>query len=74
VSGLLPILRQLQKKVRDDKGYWNQIETYIREHSDTQISHGLCPDCVRKLYPDFSDEILPRGAVSPPPRAPDSKR
>jgi len=73
LSGLLPICASC-KKVRDDKGYWNQIETYIREHSDTQISHGLCPDCVRKLYPDFSDEILPRGAVSPPPPGPDSKR
>jgi len=73
LSGLLPICASC-KKVRDDKGYWNQIETYIREHSDTQISHGLCPDCVRKLYPDFSDEILRRGEVPPPPPDPDTKR
>ncbi|HTZ21888.1 MAG TPA: two-component regulator propeller domain-containing protein [Opitutaceae bacterium] len=60
LSGMLPICAGC-KKVRDDKGYWNQIETYLREHSDTRISHGLCPDCVRKLYPEFSDEILPPG-------------
>jgi len=53
LSGLLPICSSC-KKVRDDKGYWNQIETYIREHSEAEFSHGLCPDCVRKMYPDFS--------------------
>jgi hypothetical protein len=60
--------------VRDDKGYWNQIETYIRDHSDTQFSHGLCPDCVRQLYPEFSDEILPPGDAAPPPPDQDAKR
>ncbi len=71
LSGMLPICASC-KKVRDDKGYWNQIEIYIREHSDTQISHGLCPDCVRKLYPEFSDEILSPGdaPVPPPDQAP----
>ena len=66
LSGMLPICASC-KKVRDDQGYWNQIETYIRDHSDTQFSHGLCPDCVRKLYPEFSDEILPPGDASAPP-------
>jgi hypothetical protein len=66
LSGMLPICASC-KKVRDDKGYWNQIETYIRQHSDTQISHGLCPDCVRKLYPEYSEEILPTGDASAPP-------
>ena len=65
LSGMLPICASC-KKVRDDKGYWNQIETYIREHSDTQISHGLCPDCVRKLYPEFSDEVLRPGDAPAP--------
>jgi hypothetical protein len=73
LSGLLPICASC-KKVRDDKGYWNQIETYIRDHSDTQFSHGLCPDCVRKLYPEFSDEILPPGDASPPRPDQDAKR
>jgi ligand-binding sensor domain-containing protein len=66
LSGMLPICASC-KKVRDDKGYWNQIETYIRQHSDTQFSHGLCPDCVRKLYPEFSDEVLRPGGVPPGP-------
>lgn len=41
------------KKVRDDKGYWNQIEAYIHEHSDADFSHSICPDCAKKLYPDM---------------------
>jgi CHASE3 domain sensor protein len=51
LSGLLPICASC-KKVRDDTGYWNQIEDYISEHSEAQFSHGLCPDCMRKLYPE----------------------
>jgi len=50
LSGLLPICSNC-KKIRDDKGYWNQIEVYIRDHSEADFSHGLCPDCVTKLYP-----------------------
>jgi hypothetical protein len=42
------------KKIRDDNGYWNQIERYIGEHSEAEISHGICPDCTRKLYPDLN--------------------
>jgi hypothetical protein len=57
LSGLLPICSNC-KKVRDDKGYWSQIEVYIREHSDTKISHGICPDCVRLLYPQYAAEVL----------------
>jgi PAS domain S-box-containing protein len=49
LSGLLPICASC-KKVRDDKGYWNQIEAYISEHSEAEFSHGLCPDCAQKLY------------------------
>jgi hypothetical protein len=41
------------KKIRDDEGYWNQIESYIHEHSEAQLSHGICPDCFKKLYPDY---------------------
>lgn len=52
LSGLLPICANC-KKVRDDKGYWNQIETYIRDHSEAQFSHGICPECMQKLYPEF---------------------
>ncbi len=50
LSGLLPICANC-KKIRDDRGYWNQIELYIREHTDADFSHGVCPDCARELYP-----------------------
>ena len=52
LSGLLPICASC-KKIRDDKGYWNQIEGYIQEHSEAVFSHGICPDCMKKLYPDI---------------------
>lgn len=52
LSGLLPICAQC-KKIRDDKGYWNHLESYICEHSDAEFSHGICPDCVRELYPEL---------------------
>ena len=52
LSGFLPICASC-KKIRDDKGYWNQIETYIRDHSEAEFSHGLCPDCMKKLYGDI---------------------
>jgi PAS domain S-box-containing protein len=52
LSGLLPICASC-KKIRDDKGYWNQIETYIRDRSEAEFSHGICPDCFKKLYPDI---------------------
>jgi PAS domain S-box-containing protein len=52
LSGLLPICSSC-KKIRDDKGYWNQIETFIRDHSEAEFSHGICPDCARILYPDL---------------------
>jgi len=51
LSGLLPICASC-KKVRDDKGYWTQIEAYIRDHSEAEFTHGICPECMKKLYPD----------------------
>jgi len=56
LSGLLPICASC-KKIRDDKGYWNQIETYIRDHSEAEFSHGICPDCAQKLYPGLYKKI-----------------
>jgi YesN/AraC family two-component response regulator len=56
LSGFLPICASC-KKIRDDKGYWNQIETYISEHSEALFSHGICPDCAKILYPEFYDAI-----------------
>jgi len=50
LSGFLPICAAC-KKIRDDEGYWKQLEAYIREHSDVVFSHGICPECAKKLYP-----------------------
>ncbi len=52
LQGMLPICSSC-KKIRDDKGYWNQIESYIKQHSDAEFSHGICPDCAQKLYGEF---------------------
>ncbi|MBF0259512.1 MAG: PAS domain S-box protein [Desulfamplus sp.] len=52
LTGLLPICSHC-KKIRDDKGYWNQIESYIHEHSEVKFSHSICQDCAKKHYPDF---------------------
>lgn len=55
LSGFIPICASC-KKIRDDRGYWEQIEVYITEHSDALFSHGICPECARKLYPDHYKE------------------
>ncbi len=52
LSGFLPICSSC-KKIRDDQGYWNQIEEYIRNHSEAEFSHSICPDCLERLYPEF---------------------
>jgi len=53
LRGLLPICAAC-KKIRDDRGYWTQIEQYIRAHSEAEFTHGICPECVKKLYPELS--------------------
>jgi len=55
LSGMLPICASC-KKIRDDKGYWNQLEQFLSTRSDIRFSHGICPDCIRRLYPDLDDE------------------
>jgi hypothetical protein len=57
LSGLLPLCAGC-KKVRDDKGYWHQVEAYFEEHSDVRFTHGYCPSCLRKYYPDIAEEII----------------
>ncbi len=52
LSGLLPICATC-KKIRDDKGYWNEIESYICEHSEADFTHGICPECAKKYYSEF---------------------
>lgn len=49
LRGLLPVCAKCQK-VRDDKGYWSRLETYLDKHTDANVSHGLCPDCMEALY------------------------
>ena len=56
LNGLLPICSSC-KKIRDDRGYWKQLETYLKEHSDASFTHGLCPECLEKLYPDLYDKL-----------------
>ena len=53
LRGLLPICSSC-KKIRDDKGYWKQIESYIQEHSEAEFSHGICPECAKALHPDLA--------------------
>jgi hypothetical protein len=52
LKGLLPICAKC-KKIRDDKGYWNQIEEYMKEHAGVEFSHGICPECMQQLYPEL---------------------
>ena len=52
LQGILPICSHC-KKIRDDKGYWKQIESYIRDHSEVDFSHDICPECAKKIYPDY---------------------
>ncbi|MCP4105084.1 MAG: response regulator [Desulfobacteraceae bacterium] len=55
LKGLIPICANC-KKIRDDKGYWHQVEAYIREHSEAEFSHGICSECLKKLYPEVYEE------------------
>lgn len=52
LKGLIPICSNC-KSIRDDKGYWKQVEVYVKENSNAKFSHGICPDCMTKLYPEL---------------------
>jgi hypothetical protein len=52
LRGILPIC-SFCKKIRDDKGYWEQVDVYISKHSKADISHSICPECMKKHYPDL---------------------
>jgi len=56
LRGIIPICASC-KKIRGDEGFWQQIENYISQHSEAAFTHGICPDCARKLYPDMVDEM-----------------
>ncbi len=55
LHGLLPVCANC-KKIRDDGGYWNRIETYIEDHSEAEFSHSICPECEQELYPELFEE------------------
>ncbi|MGC9974354.1 MAG: hypothetical protein ABSC36_03035 [Gaiellaceae bacterium] len=57
LSGLLPICAHC-KRIRDDKGYWSQVESYVAEHSEAEFSHSLCPSCLREFYPEHAETII----------------
>ncbi len=56
LHGMIPICSYC-KNIRDDSGFWFQIEEYIRDHSEADFTHGICPTCMEKNYPEFSNEI-----------------
>lgn len=62
LNGLLPICASC-KKIRNDGGYWEQVETYIRSRSNAEFTHGICPDCVKLLYPEY--ESILQGSTEP---------
>lgn len=66
LSGLLPICSSC-KKIRDDKGYWQQIESYVAEHSEADFTHSICPDCMKTLYPEEYAVIHPVGKPNKQP-------
>jgi len=55
LRGIVPICMNC-KKIRDDQGYWNQVEVYVRNHTEAEFSHGICPDCITKFYPEYADD------------------
>ena len=52
LRGIIPICANC-KKIRDDQGYWNQVEAYVRDHTEAEFSHSICPECMKELYPEF---------------------
>jgi ligand-binding sensor domain-containing protein len=64
LRGLLPMCAWC-KKIRDDKGYWSQVETFIRQHSEADFSHGICPECVARVYPNVGSRKDPEEPQAP---------
>ncbi len=67
LRGLIPICASC-KKIRDDKGFWHQVEVYVKDHSEADFTHGICPDCLVKLYPKSktSKKIMERAKKKKP--------
>ncbi|MCX6133290.1 MAG: response regulator [Ignavibacteriales bacterium] len=62
LDGLVPICSSC-KKIRDDKGFWNQLEKYLVEHTDAKLTHGICPDCAELYFPGIAQKTSPGGAL-----------
>ena len=63
LSGILPICSRC-KKIRDDQGYWEEVELYVEKHSTAEFTHGICPDCIETLYPEINiEEELKTGSI-----------
>ena len=56
LKGFIPICASC-KKIRDDEGFWEQVEVYVRDHTEAEFSHGICPDCAHELYPEFYGKL-----------------
>lgn len=63
LRGIVPICSNC-KKIRDDSGYWHQLEAYFRDHTEAEFTHGICPRCMDKLYPEFSEDGDDDGSTS----------
>ena len=57
LTGLLPICSHC-KRIRDDQGYWNQVEAYVSKYSEAEFSHSLCPSCLLEYYPEHAEAII----------------
>lgn len=57
LRGILPLC-SFCKKIRNDRGYWEQVDVYIHEHSEADVSHGICPDCLKENYPDYYESVM----------------
>lgn len=68
LRGIVPICASC-KNIRDDQGFWTQVEVYVHAHTEAQFSHGICPKCLTKLYPELG---LGEGASPSPPVRPDT--
>lgn len=62
LGGLLPICAHC-KRIRDDSGYWHQVERYITDHSQASFTHGICPQCLQEIYPEVADKVQPEAAA-----------
>ncbi len=60
LRGIVPICAKC-KQIRDDQGYWERVEVYVSRHSEAQFSHGLCPDCMKTMFPGYESKLQPQG-------------